>query len=58
VVRRLVRKRWVARKGFSSRLPIAATSTIQLVPIQASLMGSGACYARSVQVMSRPWLIS
>jgi hypothetical protein len=41
-----------------SRLPVAATSTIQLVPIQASRMCSGACLARSVQVMVRPWLIS
>ena len=49
-----------AQQVESSRpqLPVALTSTIQLVPIQASLMCSGASLARSVQVMSRPWLIS
>jgi hypothetical protein len=38
-----------------SRVPLAATSTIQLVPILASLMCSGAALARNLQVMSRPW---
>ena len=33
-------------------------STIQLVSIQASLTCSDACFARSVQLMSRPWLFS
>jgi hypothetical protein len=45
-------------EGLLSRVPVARTSTIQLVPIQVSLMCSGACFARSIQVMSRPWLIS
>jgi hypothetical protein len=37
---------------------VATTSTIQLVPIQAWAIYSGACLACSVQVMVRPWLIS
>jgi hypothetical protein len=37
---------------------MAITSTFQLVPIQISRMCSGACFARSIQLMSRPWLIS
>ena len=50
---------WVdARKGLPSRVPVAVISTIQLVPLQPSRMCSGACFARSVQVMSRPWMIS
>ncbi len=46
--------KWLAVTG----VPVVLTSTIQLVPLQASRMCSGACFARSVQVMSRPWLIS
>jgi hypothetical protein len=41
-----------------SRRPVAVTSTIQLVPAQASRMCSGACLARRLQVMLRRWLIS
>ena len=58
VVRKLVRKKWVCRKVLPSRVPTAAISTIQLVPLQASRMCSGAALARNVQVMARPWLIS
>ena len=45
-------------KGFTVAPAVAVTSTIQLVPIQASRMCSGACLARRVQVMLRPWPIS
>ena len=45
-------------KGLASRLPLAVTSTIQLLPTQVSAMCVGACVARRVQVMVRPWLIS
>ena len=56
---RLVKQyRRVAQKGLPSRLPVAANSTIQLVPLQAWRMCAGACFARSIQVMLRPWLIS
>ena len=34
------------------------TSAIQLVPLHVWRMCSGASFARRVQVMSRPWLIS
>ena len=43
VVRRLVRNRWVGWNGLPSRVPLTVTSTIQLVPIQTSLMCSGSC---------------
>jgi len=46
--------KWLAISG----LPVAITSTIQLVPIQFSRMCFGACFARSIQVMLRPWLTS
>ena len=46
------------QQGLPLQVPVAANSTIQLVPLQASLMCAGACFARSVQVMLRPWLIS
>ena len=58
VVRRLLRNRWVAQKGLLPRVPVPRTSTSQLVPIRVSVMCSGACFASSVQMMSRPWLIS
>jgi len=54
-------KPWTDKGGhviLPSRVPTAAISTIQLVPLQASRMCSGAALARSVQVMSRPWLFS
>jgi len=38
VVRRLVIKRWVALNGLRSRVPVAITSAIQLVPCQLALM--------------------
>jgi hypothetical protein len=40
------------------RLPVAVTSTIQLVPTQVSVMCVGACLARRIQLMTLPWLIS
>ena len=43
----------MAWKGFPPRMPLATTSKIQLVPIQASRMCSGAALARSAQVMYR-----
>lgn len=56
---RLVNKlRCSAGKGLPSQLPLAVTSTIQLVPTQVSAMCGGACLARRVQVLARPWLIS
>jgi hypothetical protein len=45
-------------KGLAVAAAGGRPSTIQLVPIQASRMCSGAALARSVQVMVRPWLIS
>jgi hypothetical protein len=45
-------------EGLGVTGPVAATSTIQLVPLQASRMCAGACFARSIQVMLRAWLIS
>jgi hypothetical protein len=42
-------------RGFerlAARVPIAVTSTIQPVPLQVSQMCSGACLARSVQVVA------
>ena len=53
-VRLVKHYRRVALNGLPPRVPIAATSTIQLVPLQVSRMCSGACLARSVQVMARP----
>ena len=47
------RPKWLAITDAS-----AVISTIQLVPIQASRMCSGACFARNIQVMLRPWPIS
>ena len=50
---------WGVRKGLLlSRVPLVATYTIQLVPIQSFVMCSEACLARIVQVMSRTWTIS
>jgi hypothetical protein len=40
------------------QVPLVLTSTIQLVPLHVWRMCSGASFARRVQVMSRPWLIS
>ena len=51
-------KQMGAWKGLPSRVPLVATSTIQLVPLQSSRMCCGASLARTVQVMSCPWLIS
>jgi hypothetical protein len=45
-------------KELASRVPVATTSTIQLVPFEASAMCNVACLARSVQVMLRLLLIS
>jgi hypothetical protein len=55
VVRRLVMNRFVALNGLPSRVPVAITSAIQLVPCQLALMCSGASLALKVQLMSRPW---
>ena len=46
--------RCVAMNGLPSRVPLAITSTIQLVPCQLALMYSGASFALKVQKMSRP----
>ena len=54
VARRLVRKRCLALNGLPPRRPVLTNSTIQLVPTHSSRMCSGASFARSVQVMSRP----
>jgi len=51
-------KQMSGTEGLAVTGPVAANSTIQLVPLQASRMCAGACFARSVQVMLRPWLIS
>ena len=51
---RLVRKRCRWRDGLPARLPLATSSTIQLLPGQSSVIKSGACLALSVQVVSRP----
>jgi hypothetical protein len=40
---------------FQSSLPLAVSTTIQLVPIQVSVMCTGACLACSIQMMIRPW---
>jgi hypothetical protein len=54
VVSRLVCKRCRWREGLPARLPLTTSSMIQLLPGQASVMKSGASFARSVQVLSRP----
>ncbi len=50
--------RCVAMNGLPSRIPVAITSAIQLLPCQLALMYSGASFALKVQKMSRPWPIS
>ena len=44
--------------GLSSLVPSVTTSTIQLLPLQAERMGSGAFLARHLRVISWPWSLS
>ena len=54
----VVMNRCVALNGLPSRIPVAITSAIQLVPCQLTLICSGASFALKDQRMSRPWPIS
>jgi hypothetical protein len=50
----LVRKRFLWRERVPERLPLTSSSTIHLLPGQASVMKPGLCVAQSAQVVSRP----
>jgi hypothetical protein len=59
VVRTLVRNRCRRTLRFPFRLSVSVvTTTIQALPGQLALMGSGASLARRFQTVSRPWRLS
>ena len=49
---------WVVRNGLLTSPPSAVVFTIHQVPIQASPICSGDCFACNIEVMARLWLMA